>query len=236
MRFGRTSDLGLIAVRRESAPGDFEDAEWTYPEVGTTRDDLPSGYAHLRRHALVGEGRAAFDAAAAATGSTRRPAQPRSRAAKTVRLAVRRQTRIGGNGAASTREAIGGRRPTCRTGPTMGRGPSRGAALPVQRDSATSGAESDLVAHRPGRTHLERSDLPDMRVIRAIKAVRMTAMATSFLVVLMAATIYLRNIGDAESRCIGQRIGCLDRRHPLEHLFAHSKRRRERMEISAPQW
>lgn len=60
MRFGRTSDLGLIAVRRESAPGDFEDAEWTYPEVGATRDDLPSGYAHLRRHALVGEGRAAF--------------------------------------------------------------------------------------------------------------------------------------------------------------------------------
>lgn len=75
MRFGRTSDLGLIAVRHESAPGDFEDAEWTYPEVGATRDDLPSGYAHLRR-----------------------------------------QTRIGGNGAASTREAIGGRRPTCRAG------------------------------------------------------------------------------------------------------------------------
>jgi uncharacterized protein (UPF0548 family) len=42
-------------------------APFTYPEVGATQDDeLPAGYAHGRREAVVGHGRAAFDRAVAA--------------------------------------------------------------------------------------------------------------------------------------------------------------------------
>ena len=52
----RAADLDRLA----SAP-------FTYPEVGATRDgELPAGYAHGRREAVVGEGRAAFDRAVAA--------------------------------------------------------------------------------------------------------------------------------------------------------------------------
>ncbi|GAA0506026.1 DUF1990 domain-containing protein [Paractinoplanes deccanensis] len=37
----------------------------TYPEVGATRDEpLPGGYGHVRRDVRVGDGRAAFEAAA----------------------------------------------------------------------------------------------------------------------------------------------------------------------------
>jgi uncharacterized protein (UPF0548 family) len=42
-------------------------APFTYPDVGATRDDeLPAGYAHGRREAVVGHGHAAFDRAVAA--------------------------------------------------------------------------------------------------------------------------------------------------------------------------
>jgi uncharacterized protein (UPF0548 family) len=42
-------------------------APFTYPDVGATQDDeLPAGYAHGRREAVVGHGRAAFDRAVAA--------------------------------------------------------------------------------------------------------------------------------------------------------------------------
>jgi len=42
-------------------------APFTYAEVGATQDDeLPAGYAHGRREAVVGSGRAAFDRAVAA--------------------------------------------------------------------------------------------------------------------------------------------------------------------------
>jgi uncharacterized protein (UPF0548 family) len=42
-------------------------APFTYPEVGATRDDeLPAGYAHGERAAVVGSGRPAFERAVAA--------------------------------------------------------------------------------------------------------------------------------------------------------------------------
>ena len=45
----------------------LRNAPFTYPEVGATQDDeLPGGYAHGRREAVVGHGRAAFDRAVAA--------------------------------------------------------------------------------------------------------------------------------------------------------------------------
>ena len=52
----RAADLDRLAT-----------APFSYPEVGATRDaELPPGYAHGRREAVVGSGRAAFERAVAA--------------------------------------------------------------------------------------------------------------------------------------------------------------------------
>jgi uncharacterized protein (UPF0548 family) len=52
----RAADLDRLAT-----------ASFTYPEVGATRDaELPPGYTHGRREAVVGQGRAAFVRATAA--------------------------------------------------------------------------------------------------------------------------------------------------------------------------
>jgi uncharacterized protein (UPF0548 family) len=40
------------------------DATFTYPEVGATAGRLPDGYHHIHESALIGRGRARFDAAA----------------------------------------------------------------------------------------------------------------------------------------------------------------------------
>jgi uncharacterized protein (UPF0548 family) len=43
---------------------DLADQRFTYPEVGATRGPLPPGYHHLHESAVIGHGRARFDAAA----------------------------------------------------------------------------------------------------------------------------------------------------------------------------
>ncbi|WP_091537915.1 DUF1990 family protein [Modestobacter sp. DSM 44400] len=56
--------MGLL---RRTTLAQLADAPFTYPEVGRTRDgDLPTGYDHVDRAAVVGTGRAAFDRAATA--------------------------------------------------------------------------------------------------------------------------------------------------------------------------
>lgn len=40
-------------------------SDLTYPEVGATASDLPSGYHHVRESRVIGHGRAAFDTASA---------------------------------------------------------------------------------------------------------------------------------------------------------------------------
>jgi uncharacterized protein (UPF0548 family) len=41
-------------------------ADLTYPEIGATRGELPAGYRHVRRQAVLGRGDAVFERAAAA--------------------------------------------------------------------------------------------------------------------------------------------------------------------------
>lgn len=45
---------------------DLSGLELTYPEVGATAGPLPAGYRHVRESAVIGTGRARFDAAAEA--------------------------------------------------------------------------------------------------------------------------------------------------------------------------
>lgn len=54
-----TRDPKLLLAR-------YEDAAFTYPEVGATAGTLPAGYQHLIRRTRIGSGAAAFDRAAAA--------------------------------------------------------------------------------------------------------------------------------------------------------------------------
>jgi uncharacterized protein (UPF0548 family) len=56
-----------VGLLRRTTLDQLTDAPLTYPEVGATRDgDLPPGYDHVERTAVVGTGRPAFDRAAAA--------------------------------------------------------------------------------------------------------------------------------------------------------------------------
>jgi uncharacterized protein (UPF0548 family) len=56
-----------VALLRVREPAELADAPFTYPEVGATRDpELPGGYHHVERAAVVGSGRPAFERAAAA--------------------------------------------------------------------------------------------------------------------------------------------------------------------------
>jgi uncharacterized protein (UPF0548 family) len=63
----RTRETGTVGLLRRTTLAQLADAPFTYPEVGATRDgELPVGYDHLAREAVVGTGRGAFDRAAAA--------------------------------------------------------------------------------------------------------------------------------------------------------------------------
>jgi uncharacterized protein (UPF0548 family) len=52
--------------RRPSTPADFLGVALSYPEVAATAGPLPAGYHHTHRAAVLGRGRAVFDAAAGA--------------------------------------------------------------------------------------------------------------------------------------------------------------------------
>lgn len=62
VRCGRRGVAGgsVVAVRLSQLSG----LPLTYPEVGATAGELPAGYHHLHESAVVGSGRARFDAAA----------------------------------------------------------------------------------------------------------------------------------------------------------------------------
>jgi uncharacterized protein (UPF0548 family) len=56
-----------VGLLRRTCLDQLAEAPFTYPEVGGTRaEQLPTGYDHLERVAVVGSGRGAFDRAAAA--------------------------------------------------------------------------------------------------------------------------------------------------------------------------
>jgi uncharacterized protein (UPF0548 family) len=64
---GGSGETGPVGLLRRATLDQLADAPFSYPEVGATRDgELPAGYDHLERTAVVGTGRATFERAARA--------------------------------------------------------------------------------------------------------------------------------------------------------------------------
>jgi uncharacterized protein (UPF0548 family) len=59
--------VDLVAMQHGAMQEELEalrSADLTYPEIGQTRGDLPSGYQHICRRVVVGQGQARFNEAA----------------------------------------------------------------------------------------------------------------------------------------------------------------------------